>query len=79
MLRKGLVKFNYCNFLVIMIMVFETKIHEALSIKKHNPGLNRQLFANVSSFLLIYCRLLLPLYGFAWCIDFATVICYCIF
>ena len=31
---------------------FHTKIHEALFIKKHNPGLNRQLYANVSSFLL---------------------------
>ena len=30
---------------------FETKIHEALLIKKHNPRLNRQLFANRSSFL----------------------------
>ena len=31
---------------------FETKIYEALLIKKHNPKLNRQLFANGSSFLL---------------------------
>ena len=31
---------------------FETKIYEALLIKKHNPKLNRQLFANESSFLL---------------------------
>ena len=35
-----------CNF------NFETKIHEALLIKKHNPGLNRQIFASGSSFLL---------------------------
>ena len=35
-----------CNF------NFETKIHKALLIKKHNPKLNRQLFANGSSFLL---------------------------
>ena len=31
---------------------FETKIHKALLIKKHNPGLKRQLVANGSSFLL---------------------------
>ena len=31
---------------------FETKILEALLIKKHNPKLNRKLFANGSSFLL---------------------------
>ena len=31
---------------------FETKIHEALLIKKHNPGLKQQLFANGSLFLL---------------------------
>ena len=29
---------------------FEAKIHEALLIKKHNLGLNRQLFANGSCF-----------------------------
>ena len=31
---------------------YMTKIHEALLIKKHAPCLNRQLFANGSSFLL---------------------------
>ena len=31
---------------------FETKIYKALLIKKHNPGINRQLFANGSSLLL---------------------------
>ena len=31
---------------------FETKIHETLLSKKHIPGLNRQLFANGTSFLL---------------------------
>ena len=30
----------------------DTKIHEALLIKKHSPTLNRQLYAYVSSFLL---------------------------
>ena len=31
---------------------FETKIYEALLIRKRNPALNRQLYANRSSFLL---------------------------
>ena len=31
---------------------YATKILEALLIKKHNPQLNRQLYANGSSFLL---------------------------
>ena len=31
---------------------YDTKIHEALLIKKHSPALNRQLYANGSSFLL---------------------------
>ena len=31
---------------------YDTKIHEALTIKKYNPSLNTQLFANGSSFLL---------------------------
>ena len=31
---------------------YETKIHEALQIKKINPKLNKQLYANGSSFLL---------------------------
>ena len=31
---------------------YATKIQEALLIKKHNPQLNRQLYANGSSFLL---------------------------
>ena len=49
---------------------FETKIHEALLIKKHNRGLKRQLFANGSSFLLniLNCYL-----AFTWCIDFTIV------
>ena len=47
-------KFNVNSFKIIKKCnsSFETKIHEALLIKKHNPGLNRQLFANGSSFLL---------------------------
>ena len=58
---------------------FETKIHEALLIKKHNPGLNQQLFANRSSFLLnIYCYLLINILNcyldFAWCIGFRAVV-----
>ena len=31
---------------------FHTKLHEVLFIKKRNPGLNRQLYANDSLFLL---------------------------
>ena len=31
---------------------YATKIQGALLIKKHNPQLNRQLYANGSSFLL---------------------------
>ena len=31
---------------------FLAKIHEALLIKKHQPSLNKQLYANGSSFLL---------------------------
>ena len=31
---------------------YDTKIHEALLIKKHSPGLNRQLYASGASFLL---------------------------
>ena len=31
---------------------FQAKIHEALSIKKHRPSLNKQLYAHGSSFLL---------------------------
>ena len=43
---------------------FKTKIHETLLIKKHNPGLDRQIFANESLFLLnirlsqMKCRIL---------------------
>ena len=37
---------NKCN------STLETKIYEVLLIKKHNSQLNRQLFANGSSFLL---------------------------
>ena len=48
------IKFNVNSFKIIKKCNsnFETKIHEALLIKKHNPKLNRQLFANGSSFLL---------------------------
>ena len=47
-------KYNVNSFKIIKKYNsnFETKIHEALLIKKRNPGLNRQLFANGSSFLL---------------------------
>ena len=31
---------------------YDTKIHESLLIKKHSPGLNRQLYASGASFLL---------------------------
>ena len=31
---------------------YDTKIHEALLIKKHSPGLNRELYASGASFLL---------------------------
>ena len=31
---------------------YDTKIHEALLIKKHSLGLNRQLYASGASFLL---------------------------
>ena len=34
---------------------YATKIQEALLIKKHNPQINRQLYANGSSFLLSVC------------------------
>ena len=55
--------------------IFETKIHEVLLIKKHNLGLNRQLFANESSFLLkrfyVYCYLCRL--DSACCIGFAVV------
>ena len=44
------------NFFKIIIKKskseFHTKIHEALFIKKRNLGLNRQLYANGTSFLL---------------------------
>ena len=48
------IKFNVNSFKIIKKCNsnFETKIHEALLIKKHKPKLNRQLFANGSSFLL---------------------------
>ena len=47
-------KFNVNSYKIIKKCNsnFETKIHGALLIKKHNPGLNRQLFANGSWFLL---------------------------
>ena len=43
------VKLNLNSFKIIKKRKseFHTKIHEALFIKKHNPGLNRQLYANV--------------------------------
>ena len=48
------IKFNVNSFKIIKKCNsnFETKIYKALLIKKHNPGLNRQLFANGLSFLL---------------------------
>ena len=48
------VKLNLNSFKIIKKYKseFHTKIHEALFIKKRNPGLNRQLYANGSSFLL---------------------------
>ena len=47
-------KYNVNSFKIIKNYNcnFETKNHEALLIKKHNSGLNPQLFANGSSFLL---------------------------
>ena len=46
-------KFNVNSFMITKKCNsnFETKIHEALLIKKHNSRLDRQLFANGSSFL----------------------------
>ena len=48
------VKLNLNSFKIIKKCKseFHTKIHEALFIKKRNPGLNRQFYANGSSFLL---------------------------
>ena len=48
------VKLNLNSFKIIekYNLEFHTKIHKALFIKKRNPGLNRQLYANDSSFLL---------------------------
>ena len=48
------VKLNLNSFKIIKKckLEFHTKMHEALFIKKHNPGLNYQLYANGSSFLL---------------------------
>ena len=50
-------KFNVNSFKIIKKRNsnFETKIHKVLLIKKHDPGLNQQLFANGSSFLLNIC------------------------
>ena len=31
---------------------YEAKIHEALQIKKQNPTINKQMYANGASFLL---------------------------
>ena len=46
------VKLNLNSFKIIKKceLEFHTKIHEALFIKKRNPGLNRQLYANVFHF-----------------------------
>ena len=44
--------FNGFKVLRICNSEYATKIQEALLIKKHNPQLNRQLYANGSSFLL---------------------------
>ena len=48
------VKLNLNSFKIIKKCKseFHTKIHEALFIKKCNPSLNQQLYANGSSFLL---------------------------
>jgi len=35
---------------------FYAKIHETLLLKKHRPGLNKQLYAQGSSFLLNVCK-----------------------
>ena len=45
-------KFNINLFKIIKNCnsKFEAKIYKALLIKNHNPGLNRQLFANGSCF-----------------------------
>ena len=58
-------KFNINSFKIIKKCNsnFETKIHEALLIKKHNPKLNRKLFANGSSFLLNIFKLIFVLVG----------------
>ena len=48
------VKLNLNSFKIIKKCKseFQTKIHKALFIKKRNPGLNRQLYANGFLFLL---------------------------
>ena len=43
---------NLCKIIKKCNSPFEIKIYKTLLIKKHNPGLEQQLFANVSSFLL---------------------------
>ena len=45
-------KLNYFKIIKKCKLEFHTKIHEALFTKKHNLGLNCQLYANGSSFLL---------------------------
>jgi len=47
-------KYDLSSFKVLKTCrnVYETKIHEALLIKKHSTPLNKQLYANVSSYLL---------------------------
>ena len=53
---------------------FETEIDEALLIKKHNPKLNRQLFANRSSFLLNILDYYFVSVGFARCIGVVVIL-----
>ena len=47
-------RFNENNFIIIRKYKseFSSKIHEALLIKKLSPKLNRQMFANTTSYLL---------------------------
>ena len=45
-------RFNENNFIIIRKCKSESKIHEALPIKKLSPKLNRQMFANEASYLL---------------------------
>ena len=50
--RKKNSNINSLNIIRKYNIEYETKIHEALQIKKINPQLNKQLYANGYSFLL---------------------------